>query len=95
VFTGRFRRGRVALELTLHHRGVVFLHSRPDHPQTCGKVERVHQTVKKHLATRPRARTLTQFRAYYNTERPHRALHRQTPQQAYGPDPKPPAPGSH
>lgn len=95
VFTGRFRRGRVALELTLHRRGVVFLHSRPYHPQTCGKVERVHQTVKKHLATRPRARTLTQlqrqldaFRAYYNTERPHRALHRQTPQQAYRARPK-------
>jgi transposase InsO family protein len=95
VFTGRFRRGRVALELTLHHRGVVFLHSRPYHPQTCGKVERVHQTVKKHLATRPRAHTLAQlqrqldaFRVYYNTERPHRALHRQTPQQAYRARPK-------
>jgi transposase InsO family protein len=95
VFTGRFRRGRVALETTLHSRGVVFIHSRPYHPQTCGKVERVHQTVKKHLATRPRAATLAQLqtqldtsRAYYNTVRPHRALHRQTPQQAYLARPK-------
>ena len=95
VFTGRCRRGRVALELTLHRRGVVFIHSRPYHPQTCGKVERVHQTVKKHLATRPRAQTLAQlqtqldaFRAYYNTQRPHRALHRRTPQQAYQVRPK-------
>jgi transposase InsO family protein len=96
VFTGRYRRtGRVALEVTLHSLGVVFIHSRPYHPQTCGKVERVHQTVKKHLATRPRARTLAQlqrqldaFRGYYNTVRPHRALHRQTPQQAYQARPK-------
>jgi transposase InsO family protein len=96
VFTGRYRRtGRVALEVTLHHRGVVFIHSRPYHPQTCGKVERVHQTVKKHLATQPRARTLAQlqrqldaFRDYYNTVRPHRALHRQTPHQAYQARPK-------
>jgi transposase InsO family protein len=101
VFTGRFRRGRVALELTLHSRGVVFLHSRPYHPQTCGKVERVHQTVKKHLSTQPRARTLAQlqrqldrFRDYYNTVRPHRALHRQTPQQGYQARPKAAASGT-
>ena len=101
VFTGRYRRtGRVALEVTLHARGVVFLHSRPYHPQTCGKVERVHQTVKKHLATQPRARTLAQlqnqldaFREYYNTVRPHRALHRQTPAQAYQARPKAAASG--
>jgi transposase InsO family protein len=48
VFTGRYRgHGRGALEITLHHRGVVFSHSRPYHPQTCGKVERFHQTHKK------------------------------------------------
>jgi hypothetical protein len=56
VFTGRYRGGgRVALEVTLHARGVLLAHSRPYHPQTCGKVERFHQTQKKWLATRPRA----------------------------------------
>ncbi|HWM03160.1 MAG TPA: DDE-type integrase/transposase/recombinase [Actinophytocola sp.] len=41
VFTGAPRRGgRVALELTCHARGIRFTHSRPYHPQTCGKVER-------------------------------------------------------
>jgi len=101
VYTGRYRRrGRVALEVTLHARGVVFTHSRPYHPQTCGKVERVHQTVKKHLATRPPATTiddlqrqLDAFRDYYNTRRPHRALRRRTPQQAYTARPKAAASG--
>ena len=96
VFTGRYRgTGRVALEVTLHTRGVGFCHCRPYHPQTCGKVERFHQTVKKWLTHQPPAQTLTQlqsqlndFRAYYNTVRPHRALHRRTPQQAYLARPK-------
>jgi transposase InsO family protein len=91
VFTGRSRGGgRVALEITLHARGIAFGHSRPYHPQTCGKVERFHQTLKKWLATQPSATTLGQlqaqldhFRGYYNTVRPHRALGRRTPQQAY------------
>lgn len=96
VFTGRCRGGgRVALEVTLNHRGVSFRHSRPYHPQTCGKVERFHQTLKKWLATQPKARTVRQlqsqldaFRAYDNTVRPHRALGRRTPQQAYDARPK-------
>ncbi len=96
VFTGRSRGGgRVALEVTLNHRRIRFRHSRPYHPQTCGKVERFHQTQKKWLSTQPRARTLRQLRAqlavfadYYNTVRPHRALGRRTPIQAYQARPK-------
>ena len=96
VFTGRYRgHGRVALEVTLHARGVVFSHSRPYHPQTCGKVERFHQTAKKWLASQPLAATLAQlqdqldaFAAYYNTVRPHRALRRRTPAEAYTARPK-------
>jgi transposase len=39
VYTGRYRgHGRVALEITLNSRGIIFSHSRPYHPQTCGKV---------------------------------------------------------
>jgi transposase InsO family protein len=96
VFTGRPRgAGRVALEITLNARGIRFRHSRPYHPQTCGKVERFHQTLKKWLARQPRATTLRQlqaqldtFRDYYNTVRPHRALGRRTPIQAYLARPK-------
>jgi len=91
VFTGAPRRyGRVALEVTLAARGIRFDHSRPYHPQTCGKVERFHQTLKKWLARQPPASSLRQlqrqldaFRAYYNNRRPHRALDRRTPAQAY------------
>jgi transposase InsO family protein len=101
VYTGRYRgHGRVKLEITLHHRGVVFTHSRPYHPQTCGKVERFHQTVKKWLATQARAHTIPElqdqldtFRDYYNTIRPHRALRRRTPAQAYAARPKAAATG--
>jgi transposase InsO family protein len=96
IFTGRYRRlGWVALEVTLNARGIIFTHSRPYHPQTCGKVERFHQTLKRWLATQPRARSipelqtqLDQFRVYYNTLRPHRALGRRTPLEAYQARPK-------
>lgn len=96
IFTGRPRRGgRVALELELDLLGVRFDHSRPRHPQTCGKVERFHQTQKKWLAAQPPAATvadlqrqLDRFRRYYNTVRPHRAIGRHTPAEAYAARPK-------
>lgn len=96
VFTGKPRGGgRVALELELDLLGVKLDHSRPRHPQTCGKVERFHQTQKKWLAAQPPAATLAElqrqldrFRRYYNTVRPHRAIARQTPATAYTARPK-------
>lgn len=70
--------------------GVVHKHSRPYHPQTCGKVERFHQTLKKYLARQSRPATLAElqaqldrFRAYYNASRPHRALGRHTPAEVF------------
>jgi transposase InsO family protein len=96
VFTGKQRgQGRVALEVQLGLRGIRLHHSRPYHPQTCGKVERFHQTQKKWLAAQPRPATvaglqrqLDRFGRYYNTVRPHRALGRRTPAQAYAARPK-------
>jgi hypothetical protein len=59
------------------------------------KVERFHQTLKKWLDHQPRPATvrqlqalLDQFRDYYNQVRPHRALGRHTPTQAYTARPK-------
>jgi transposase InsO family protein len=96
IFTGTPRGGgRVALEVELDLLGVRFHHSRPYHPQTCGKVERFHQTQKKWLAAQPPPVSLAQlqrqldwFRRYYNTVRPHRAVSRRTPEQAYQARPK-------
>ena len=96
VFTGKQRgQGRVVLEVQLGLRGVRVSHSRPYHPQTCGKVERFHQTLKKWLrAQRPATslamlqRQLNRFAVYYNTIRPHRALRRRTPAQDYAARPK-------
>jgi hypothetical protein len=74
---------------------VRFRHSRPYHPQTCGKIERFHQTQKRWLANQPPANTLRAlqaqldtFRDYYNTTRPHRALGRRTPLDAFEARPK-------
>jgi transposase InsO family protein len=96
IFTGRYRgAGRVILEITLNTRGIHFSHSRPYHPQTCGKVERFHKTLKRWLARQSPAATLTalqdqldHFRDYYNRQRPHRALGRCTPEQVYAARPK-------
>jgi transposase InsO family protein len=86
VFTGRSRRGKVLLELELARLGVQHKHSSTYHPQTCGKVERLHQTLKRYLAKQPAPATLAAlqsqldtFRDYYNQRRPHRSLDRQTP----------------
>jgi hypothetical protein len=71
------------------------VHSSPYHPQTCGKIERFHQTLKRWLAKQSTARSvaelqaaLDRFRTYYNTVRPHRALGRRTPAEAFGARPK-------
>jgi transposase InsO family protein len=96
VFTGTPRgHGRVALEIELAALHIGFRHSRAYHPQTCGKVERYHQTLKKWLARQPPATTLAilqaqldWFTSYYNNQRPHRALGRNTPASAYAARPK-------
>jgi transposase InsO family protein len=90
IFTAESRHGRCAMENELARLGIAYKHSRPYHPQTCGKVERFHQTLKKHLARQPKPANLAQlqaqldrFRTYYNTVRPHRAIGRRTPAQAF------------
>jgi transposase InsO family protein len=90
VFSGRSRRGRVPLELELDMHGIEVKHSTPNHPQTCGKVERLHQTLKRYLRMQAPAQSLGHlqlqldaFRARYNQHRPHRALAGQTPLVAF------------
>ena len=75
--------------------GIEDRHSRPYHPQTCGKVERFHQTLKLHLASRDPAATLTElqtqldrFREIYNHQRPHRAIGRRFPAEVWQQTPR-------
>jgi transposase InsO family protein len=95
VFTGAPRGGRSAMEVTLASLGISHARSRTYHPQTCGKVERFHQTLKRWLAKQRVARTLDElqtqldrFARYYNSTRPHRALNRSTPASAFAARPK-------
>ena len=100
VFTTRYsggRGGRNGFETELHRLGVVQKNSRPNHPTTCGKVERFQQTLKKWLAAQPVQPTtleelqalLNRFIAQYNQHRPHRSLpHQATPATAYAAHPK-------
>jgi transposase InsO family protein len=96
IFTATPRRGgRTALQVILADLGIKYVSSRPYHPQTCGKVERLHQTLKKRLSAVAPAHTiaelqaqLDEFSAYYNTIRPHRAIARRTPLQAFNARPK-------
>lgn len=95
VYTARFGGGRNAFEYLLPLLGVTQKNGSPGHPQTQGKIERFHQTLKKWLAAQPRPHTLAElqtqldsFRRYYNCERPHRACDRNTPHHAYHALPK-------
>ena len=47
VFTATPRGGKVLLQRELERLGIAAKNSRPYHPQTCGKVERLHQTLKR------------------------------------------------
>ncbi|UKA53104.1 IS481 family transposase [Arthrobacter sp. FW305-BF8] len=98
VYTTRLaggKGGRNAFEHQLHTLGITQKNGSPSHPQTQGKIERFHQTLKKWLDGQPRAHTLEdlneqlgKFRHIYNHERPHRALDRRTPATAYTATPK-------
>jgi transposase InsO family protein len=91
VYTTRFaggHGGRNHLEHELRRHNVVQKNSRPNHPTTCGKVERFQQTLKKWLAAQPvqpitiadLQALIDAFIAVYNNDRPHRSLpHRATP----------------
>ena len=98
VYTTRLaggRGGRNRLETLLESLGIEQKHSRPNHPTTCGKVERFHQTMKKWLDAHPRPGTIAtlqelidDFVDEYNHRRPHRSLDRRTPTVVYALLPK-------
>jgi transposase InsO family protein len=95
VYTTRFAGGgggRNHLEHDLRRLHITQKNSRPNHPTTCGKVERFQQTLKKWLAAQPlQPTTIADLQALidlfvdaYNQHRPHRSLpQRATPATAY------------
>ncbi len=100
VFTTRLsggRGGRKGLEAELRRLHVRQKNARPNHPTTCGKVERFQQTLKDWLrAQLQQPASLDQLQAMldaflglYNEQRPHRSLpHRATPATVYRTLPK-------
>jgi transposase InsO family protein len=100
VFTTRLsggRGGRNGFETELRRLGVHQKNSRPNHPTTCGKVERFQQTLKRWLRAQPAQPAtladlqtlLDTFVDHYNHHRPHRSLpHHATPATAYQARPK-------
>ena len=75
--------------------GIRVLHSRAYHPQTLGKEERFHRTLKAELLTGRKFNDIEQsqasfdsWRECYNFERPHEALNMATPAERYSPSGK-------
>lgn len=91
VYTTWHRGGPNVMQTELLALGIDYRHSRPYHPQTCGKVERFHQTMKAFLAKQDPAETIGVLQAqvdrfvdYYNEVRPHRACDRKPPIAVFG-----------
>jgi transposase InsO family protein len=76
--------------------GVKLIHSRPYHPQSRGKNERFHRTLKAEVFAFARFRNLSaaqrafdDWRVLYNLERPHEALGQDVPVSRYRPSQRP------
>ncbi|MDP4360486.1 integrase core domain-containing protein, partial [Escherichia coli] len=72
--------------------GIDVIHSRPYHPQSRGKNERFHRTLKAEVFALRRFHDLAEtqrafdaWREIYNFERPHEALGQQVPASRYRP----------
>ena len=84
AFTGKHMGKIVRFEKNLAALGVRLINSRPYHPQTCGKNERAHRTLRHWLSLHtptslPALQTLLDtYRPLFNN-RPHQALNGKTP----------------
>ena len=76
--------------------GVGVIHSRPYHPQSRGKNERFHRTLKAEVFAFERfrdlaaaQRALDRWRGVYNLDRPHEAIGQEVPASRYRPSSRP------
>lgn len=91
-FSTTNQQGLTWVSVWLLKQGVVLRYSGVGHPQTQGKVERFHQTLKARTRHRGAPTTMgewkrwaVEFRHEYNHERPHEALGMKTPAEVYQP----------
>lgn len=89
-FTGRLHGVEVAFERNLGELGVELINAGPYHPQTLGKLERFHKTLKAWLVDEGPAwdlphlqELLDGFRHHYNRDRPHQGIGNLTPAERY------------
>jgi transposase InsO family protein len=94
VFTGRLHGRVVDFERRIRSLGIVFINSGPYHPETLGKLERFHKTLKEWLADEGPPHDLAhlqqlldRFRTHYNEERPHQGIGDAAPAERYRPTP--------
>ena len=89
IYTAAYRGASTGLEMDLAALGIAFKHGQPYHPQTQGKIERYHQTLKKWLLAHDDFASIDAldkgvefFANYYNEIRPHQA-HGRPPMAVY------------
>lgn len=87
-----FRQGYTQFEKWLMNHDILPIHGRIKHPQTQGKIERFHRSMKDELLKYTEIRDIAdaeiqfqKWRDKYNNERPHEALSMKCPAEVYVP----------
>ena len=87
-----FRQGYTQFEKWLMNHNILPIHGRINHPQTQGKIERFHRTLKQELLNHniftninDADAALQNWRMKYNNIRPHEALNMKCPAEVYKP----------
>lgn len=91
-----FRKGYTRFERWLMDLDILPIHGRIKHPQTQGKIERFHRTMKQELLNHTPIADIADaesklglWRDKYNNLRPHEALGMRRPAEVYEPSPRP------